>query len=255
MTDERWTHLPPYNIKTYDLTRARLLPGTLENVPGNFIAAYTDVGFGGMFIRLDEQKNDPIPLSEFEGHTFARGFERFWIETPALPGHYLRLFVGRDSWAYARGNMSASAPVSSFFSVRSDKDVDLINGIALNAVDNANLAGLIANKINIRGVAFQCDQNQHYRLIFWSSATMFNNADLDLDTYVGDIDLDVTIWGYQIAAANQYYLGVNGVNMEYEDLDGTQMLHMSLQNLGPGAKNAGALGEVVVEIFYELRQQ
>lgn len=254
MTEERFARLPSYNIKTYDLTNARLIPGTLENVPGNFIAAYTDVSFDRMFIRLNEVKNDPIPLSEFEGHTFAKGFDRFWIETPSHPGHYLRLFVGRDAWAYARGNMSASAPVSSFYSVRSDKDVDFINGIVLNAIDSTNLGTLIANKIRIIGVALQCIQNQHYRLVFWNSATLAN-ADLDLDTYVGDIDLDVTIWGYQIAGAGQYYIGANGVNMEYEDKDGTQMLHMSLQNLGPGAKNAGALGEVAVEIFYELRQQ
>lgn len=137
-----------------------------------------------------------------------------------------------------------------FLTLRSDKDSHFTGAIAQNAVESENLTGLAWNKVRIRGIMLQADQQLKFRLIFWSKDTL-DDTNLDLDAYIGEQEVDLVASGFQVAGANQWYLDIRGLSIDYQDEDSTNELHISLQNLSPTAKAAGATGEVVVEVTME----
>tara|TARA_Y100000034_G_scaffold9879_1_gene10465 strand:+ start:1472 stop:1903 length:432 start_codon:yes stop_codon:yes gene_type:complete len=137
-----------------------------------------------------------------------------------------------------------------FLNLRSAKGSHFTGAIAQNAQEAEDLTGLAWNKIVIRGVMIQADQQLRFRVIFWAKDSL-DDTDLDADAYIGEVEVDLVAYGYQIAGANQYYLDIRGLALDYQDEDSTNELHISLQNLSAAAKNAGATGEVVVEISYE----
>ncbi len=139
-----------------------------------------------------------------------------------------------------------------FSTLRSDKDTHFTGAIAQNAKEDENLAGLVSNKIRITGVSIQAKENLNFRLIFWGTDG-FDDTNLDNDKFQAETKLDIPTYGYRIGGANQYYLDMRGVEIDYEDLDRTQELHISLMCLSAAGKTAGANGEVVVEVFYEER--
>ena len=132
--------------------------------------------------------------------------------------------------------------------INTDKDLHFTEQITVNRQEKENITGLSGNKYLIRGVNIQSDQNLKYRLIFWSKDT-FNNTDLDTDSYIDDVILDMTkSSAFKIDDANQYRLNVSSLDILYEDYDQTKELHISLQNLSSVSKNAGSTGEVQLDI-------
>lgn len=120
--------------------------------------------------------------------------------------------------------------------------------------ETENIAGLTDNKIYIRGINVQSIQNLEYRLIFWTK-DIFDDTDLNVDTFIGDVMIDMsdTESPFRIGSANQYYLDVSNLNILYEDEDGTNELHVSLQNLSPTDKAAGASGYIQIDVKYTPR--
>lgn len=135
------------------------------------------------------------------------------------------------------------------YTVKSDKDTHFVTAIAVDAKEDADLVGLIANKLKITNVEIQAKENKHYVLWFWSKDTK-SNVDLDLDAHKGTVDLDLSVNEKRIGGAGQYYMDVSDVNLYYIDEDATNELHVSLQNLGVGAKSVGVAGELRVLITY-----
>lgn len=62
-----------------------------------------------------------------------------------------------------------------------------------------------------------------------------------------------TSYGDEVSfvAGGWYRLNIKNISLPYEDLDKTKELHILLKNLSPTAKEAGADGEVVIEVSYE----
>ncbi len=139
------------------------------------------------------------------------------------------------------------------YTLSTDKDVEFTGAIVQNAVEQENLAGLASNRIRITGISIQSDQQLDYRVILFNKDT-FANADLDIDTFAEEQELDLLSYGFLIAGASQYYMVVDGLAIDYDDEDGTHEIHVALQNLSATAKNAGATGEVVLKFFYEVRE-
>ena len=120
--------------------------------------------------------------------------------------------------------------------------------IAMNAQETENLTGLTANMYMVRGVNIQSVQPLKYRLILWGTDG-FNNTDLDTDSYIDDVILDMTkSSAFRIDNANQYRLNSGDLEILYEDYDITKKLHISLQNLSATAKIAGTSGAVQLDI-------
>lgn len=120
--------------------------------------------------------------------------------------------------------------------------------IVMNAQETENLTGLSGNRFLVRGVNIQSVQPLKYRLIFWGRDT-FDDTALDTDTYIDDVELDMSASpAFRVNNVNQYYLNVGALEILYEDYDTTKELHISLQNQSAVAKIAGALGAVQLDI-------
>ncbi len=241
-----------YNVRRYPLDTARPEPGERVDLPGDSLTAYTNGTLAGCYIRLESPSADAIPLNEFNPYKYTKGWKRFYLETPAQSGKYLRLHIGREASAEAGVQITAVAPKPIFYTIVTDKDTHFVGALTTGNKEDADLSGLLGNKIRILDIAIQADQALDLRLMFWRKDT-FNNIDLDVDAFIGMVQLDLATFGKQVGGAGQYYMSIEDVNLDYEDEDLTGELHLSLYNADATAKAAGAAGECVVFLKYELR--
>lgn len=132
-------------------------------------------------------------------------------------------------------------------------DVEFTEAIIQNAKEDENLAGIAANKVVITDIMIEAGENLEFYLLFFSTDD-FDNADLDVDSFLGYVVLDIPNNGFRIGGANQFYLNVTDLNLHYEDDDATNELHVSLLNRSVAAKSAGANGPVKIKIGYKIRE-
>ena len=164
--------------------------------------------------------------------------------------------------------------------VRTDKDVQFIAAIAQNAADTANVvppqslgAGGHCRSI-IRGMSIVSDQQLAWEVQFYSQNTFNTNAaDLDQVPFLGK-------WGFQaadgtqIAGAGPYLYYIDGLYIPYHctDFDYSAngvaghgkiingvaqpegQIHIMLVNRSATGKNAGATGEIVIQLYCEPSQ-
>lgn len=140
--------------------------------------------------------------------------------------------------------------------LRSDKDSNFTGEIIQNAKEDENLTGLASNKVMIKAVRIEAKEALDFVVIFWSKDT-FDDTDLDSDTFIEWVRFNLGgTTGVNVirpGGANQFYGSVTGLNIPYRDDDLSNELHVSLMNLSASAKTAGAAGEVIIEIDYEIR--
>lgn len=211
-------------------------------IPAPKLNVYND-GPGTWHIRVSyegQQFSDEIALFEGEKKTYFNVYEiRHRSDTLGLRYRVTELDIQQQT---------AISKAEKIEIYSTDKDIHFTGAIAINAHETENITGLLSNRYMVRGVNIQSDQALKYRLIFWSG-DQFANTDLNLDYYIDDVGLDMTVApAFRIGGANQYYLNVGDLEIIYEDFDITRELHVSLQNSGPVAKNAGATGEVQLDI-------
>lgn len=163
-----------------------------------------------------------------------------------------------QGWLWKRDNDSAThgswkkAKLLTHDSLTTDKDSHFTGALTQGSKEDENITGLLADKIRINSIAIMADQRLDLFLYFWNQDD-FDNADLDLDDFSGIIHCDLVTHGVQIGSG-KWYLSLEDLCLDYEDEDSSKELHLSLYNASPAAKNAGASGEVVVQIKYELRE-
>lgn len=239
----------PYNTKTFKLDVAR----TDEKVviEGDFIHAWTDGVLDGIGVRIGRVQND---LLYFKRRNPVSGFNfwEFYLTNTAQAGKTLDLMIGREASAQAQTTEVTVTTSQRFDAIRTDKDTHFTGALIQNAKEDKNLVGLLTNKLRITGITILSDQRLNYKLLFWYTDG-FENADLDLDMFCGEIELDLTAYGIQVGGAGKWYLDVRNLHLDYQDIDLSNELHVSLFNNCPVAKIAGAAGEVVVIITLEER--
>lgn len=224
-------------------------------VEGDFVSAWTNGTLTGVYLTFNhptQDTNDRIYLDREPVIHYPERFESIYVGSEFdQAGKTLYLSIGGQ---YSSQPSGAGAVGSNYRlnTIRSDKDTHFTEAIAQNAKEDENIAGLLSNNIRITKVAIQSDQQLDYRLIFWAT-DQFDNTDLDVDDFMAEREMDLTAYGFRIAGANQWYMELDNLGIQYSDDDATHELHISLQNLSATGKNAGATGEVVVEITYELR--
>ena len=147
--------------------------------------------------------------------------------------------------------------------IRSDKDNHFTGAIIQNADEEENLAhpsyagfpagqipdGISRARLYIRELRVWSDQNLSWEVQFYSSDT-FENADADLDTFLGSFTFAVAD-GLQLAGAGLFRYSQTKLELYYFDADNTGEIHVKLVNRSATSKNAGATGEVVVAIAVE----
>lgn len=146
---------------------------------------------------------------------------------------------------------------SETYILSTDKDLHFTGGIALNAIENETIDGLITDKIKITDINIQVDEARLYTLWLWKDSN-YSDTDLDTDTFGGFINLDLATSGKQIAGAGQWYLDSANLAVKYEDTEpatanGTYQLHCGLMVSAGAAKPAGAAGEVQIDVYYSPR--
>lgn len=222
--------------------------GVIQNRgPGNLFFAVS--------VQPDDKSANEIRLNP--GQTFRWG-------GPDNPHqiYYLHIRSDVDNTNYqvmggsGKLELTGDTVISGTLSIRSDKDDNFTGALIQNAKEDENLTGLASNKIMIKAVRIEADQALDFAVIFWSKDT-FDDTNLDSDTFIEWVrfQLDGTT-GLNVirpGGAGQFYGSVTGLNIPYRDDDLTNELHVSLMNLSSTAKDAGAVGEVIIEVDYEIR--
>lgn len=238
-----------YEVKTIALDAANTdLPIFIQ---GNVLAVWTDGAISDLSLRVNHLSASALPLRAFV--PLAIKFYQLFLSNSAQTGKTLYLFAGRGANVAALGSGSvgpSEVPIPHFFTTRSDKDTEFTGAIAQYAMELEALGWITSPKIRIVKVAMEADQALDWRLIFWSKSTA-DDTDLDVDSFEGDVELDMASFGFQIAGAGQYYMEVDGLDIYYANENGSKVCQVALQNLSATAKNAGATGEVTVKLTYE----
>lgn len=140
------------------------------------------------------------------------------------------------------------------YNVRSDKDSHFTGTIAQNAGEDesltlpACLAGINGNARGaVRTITLIADQNLDWEVQFWRSAT-HGTSDIDTDKWIGKHKFTASTDALQLGGAGSYLYFVSGLNIPYNDADFSGKLHLTLTNRSATGKNAGATGEVIVDI-------
>ena len=137
---------------------------------------------------------------------------------------------------------------------KTDKDTDFITAIAAaGAIEELDLD--IPSKINacaVHQIRIIATDQLEYRLLFFATDG-FADADYDLDSFIGWVDLDLVTNGVQIGGTGPWYYDARlAIPLLYVDDDRTEEFHIALQNNSAATpKGAGAAGEVSVELVYE----
>jgi hypothetical protein len=217
---------------------------------------YTDGTYTGIYIRFDSKMNDAVPIAEFGNpykYPYAGGFEKFYIENTAQSGKYLRIHIGREAGAEAAVQITAAAPKVVFYDIASDKDTHFSGALNQYTKEDESLPNLLGNKIRITGITIEADQALDFWVMFWKKDT-FNNSNLNEDTFIGMVELDLSTYGQVVGGVGQYYMSLEDVNLDYEDADATNELHCSLYNASATTKRSATDGYFVKLVFrYELR--
>ena len=238
----------PYEKKLFSLTTARTNEEVL--LEGDFIVAWTSGSYKGLGVRLNNTQNDIIYFDR--QNPITTKFYKLYLTTNIQVGETLEILIGREASAEAQTTETIVTTAQKFYTVSTDKDSYFTTGLAQYAKEDESITGLLSNKVRITNIVIQADQNLHFWLVFWSTDG-YDNTDLDLDTFLGAVELDLSVWGLRPGGANQYYMSLEDVNLDYQDVDGTNELHISLYNADTTSKIAGATGEVKVDFKYEMR--
>ncbi len=238
----------PYEVRDFTLDDARVDEEVV--IDGDFLIASTDGDISGCSVRLNREQNSLIPLARYNPVTSR--FYRLLLTTVAQAGKTLYLFVGREAAADTQPGTTTVSTTQSFAVIESDKDTQFEGALAQYVKADENLTGLLANNIRITGVGILSDQQLHYKLLLWYKDTL-EDADLDVDEFCGEVDLDIPTYGFQIGGAGTWYHDVRNLHLDYIDADASNELHVSLINMSAAAKSADPDGNVKLIITYETR--
>lgn len=273
-TEHTWkTKLLEYMIKRFRPLRkhwhntgvATIATATAARTYEDVINFITDLGYpaiagvvqnrgpGSLFfvvsVQPDEQSGTEIRLDP--GETFRWG----GLDNPHQI-YYLHIRADADNTAYqviggsGKLEFTGAGESSTKDFVRSDKDDHFTGGLAQYATEAENLTGLKSDKVRITGVTVWSDQNLNYRFYFYQDDDGAE-TDADLDAMIDYFEINASDW-VRLGNANLYRFALSDLSINYEDKDASKELHPILENLDTTAKNAGATGEIVIEVKYEF---
>ena len=199
-------------------------------------------------VRLDNDDQTPVRANTWGKMTYQQ-YTKARVTTTVSTTGYVHACTNPEAIHEQIGEVTIMIGREERNQLKSDKDTHFSGAIAQNAIESENITGLTANEITITGISMIGDENLSYRVWLFETDD-FQESDLDNDEFVEFVDLDLSANGARIAGAGAYYYAQTNLNIDYEDLDATNELHIALQNLSAGAKTAGAAGEIVLKISY-----
>ncbi|GAH24833.1 unnamed protein product [marine sediment metagenome] len=134
-----------------------------------------------------------------------------------------------------------------------DKDTHFTEALTQYEIEKEALAGLISNRIHIRGVNIISTQPLMFFLVFFKDSH-YDDADININSFGDSVELDMTsLPTFRIENTGPYYLNVGDLEIIYECLDEDYTVRCGLLNISGAPKNAGATGVVQVDIKYSPR--
>ena len=149
--------------------------------------------------------------------------------------------------------------------IRTDKDTHFVGALAQNAGEAADIVldlytAMAATRLGakepaksarliVREIRIWSDQNLAWELQFWADDD-YEETNADLDAFLGSHKFAVSD-GAQNAGTGLYRYCQTKLELFYTDRDLTGEVHLKLFNRSATSKNAGATGEVVVELAAE----
>jgi len=139
-----------------------------------------------------------------------------------------------------------------FYEARSDKDTHFTGAIAKGAKEDESLTGLQSNNIIIKSIVIISKELIDWAPLFWDKNT-FDDADLDVDSFMAG-QAQLFLGSMAEPFDSKYYYFYPELNMPYKDTDASKELHVSLmvEAASANAKAAGAGGEVIIRVFYNI---
>lgn len=157
----------------------------------------------------------------------------------------------------------------SIIRVRTDKDDQFTAALAQNVALTENLVApgdLGAGghcRSRLHSISILSDQNLAWEIALYSTDSFNTSADMDQVSFLGR-------WGFQagdgtqIAGTGPYFYYIDGLDIPYRDADFTShikpgglsqgQIHLMLVNRSATGKNAGATGEIVVQLGFEITE-
>jgi hypothetical protein len=127
-------------------------------------------------------------------------------------------------------------------------------GVAYDLVLPSGLFGVNGNALTvIKSLQIVSVQNLAWELWVYKQAAG-QQSDPQSDQFAGFWSFAATD-GKQIAGAGLFYYYIDGLEVPYRDLDFKGKLHMILVNRSVTSKNAGATGNIVVQVGMQPMNQ
>lgn len=157
--------------------------------------------------------------------------------------------------------------------VRTDKDTQFTGALAQNAIAYENVvpSGSIAAgghcRSRLHSISILSDQNLAWEVQLYATNRFDqDNSDLDTVPFLGKWSFQAGD-GVQNAGAGPYIYYIDGLDIPYHCTDfddhstfvaGVKrpqgQIHVALVNRSATAKNAGATGEIVIQLGFEITQ-
>lgn len=136
-------------------------------------------------------------------------------------------------------------PTPDSWVIRSVKGTHYTTLLAQNAIDLEDLGLYPSPAVVITRVSIWSDQNLDWDVAFFRNNTTQPNADADIDAQIEWVSFEVAD-GVQIAGAGLWRYTTSGLTLRIHPDDGRA--YVALINRNAVDKNAGATGEIVIEL-------
>ena len=203
-------------------------------------------------VRLDNDDQTPIRANVWGKMTFQQ-YTKARITTVVSTTGYVHACTNPEAIHEQIGESTIAVGRQERNQAKSLIGTHFTGALAQHAAEEENLTGLDSNKVTITGVAVYAQQALNLRLFLFETDAFQEStaADMDDDEFIEFIDVDLATDGIKYKNAGYYYWAMTDLNIDYEDIDGSNEFHIALNNIGAVAKLAsGSGGNVWVKISY-----
>jgi len=204
-------------------------------------------------IQLDDKDKSPVRADTWHVMTFQQ-FTELTITTAAATTNIFVYACTNPKHAYEMaGETTISIGREERDQVKSLIGTHFTGALSQYGAEEESLTGLDSNEITITSISAYAEQNLDLRVWLYETDGFQETtaADMDDDEFIESVHLDIPTDGHRYKNANGYYVSSTDLNIDYEDLDKSNELHIAVEVVGATAKLAsGSGGNVWVKCSY-----
>lgn len=205
-----------------------------------------------IIIQMDEKDKAPVRADTWFVMTFQQ-FQKVKITCTATTNLFIFACTNPKHALEMQGESTVSVGREERNQVKSLIGTHFTGALAQYAAEEENLTGLDDSEITITSITAYSEQNLDMRVWLFETDGFQETtaADMDDDEFIESVHLDAPTDGHRYKNANGYYVAASDLNIDYEDLDASNELHVALEIVGATAKLAsGSGGNVWLKFSY-----